>query len=382
MAEPDLGNLSTPDPDMNTPLNSLINSPENSLINSKYRKSEPFLWFHVALLAAVPLTLILGMLGLGVGDPVLPEWFEITVLGLPAIALPIGLQWWKPLSPFSLWLFAKPLELTDDNERRILAVVKDFKTVLVAIALGVVIDAIFYKMYSAAPIVANALPLPDGLRILGMIWWLGFFLISNFLIQAGAVAIRVLLLSESDLNQLTPLPLENINSTFTSLGKRSPDLLNFIPDSSPEIISEAILEPKVKDIPKVKPEELPKSEDAPAPEAPKSEPVVAEVPTELISIPEPILEEIPEPVIEKILSADPESPVPESLVTEPEESSIPVQTVAEEIIIKTEVVEAEVPPEEPPEILEAEKVIPKPETTISAIASAWESPVIPTSESD
>jgi hypothetical protein len=357
MAQQNLGNFST-------------NDPVNSLVNSKYQKSEPFLWFHVALLAAVPLTLILGMLGLGVGDPVLPEWFEITVLGLPAIALPIVLQWWKPLSPFSLWLFTKPLELTDDNERRILAVVKDFKTVLVAIALGILVDAIFYKMYSAAPIVDNALPLPDSLRILGMIWWLGFFLISNFLIQAGAVAIRVLLLSEADLNQLTPLPLENINSTFTSLGKRSPQLLDFIPDSMPEIISEAILEPKIKDIPKVKPEELPAQES-----------FVAEVPTELPIISEAALRITkviaPEPVIDnlEIPSEDPESPE-----TELEEPSAPVVFLAEEITFKTEIVATEISPEEPPKIL-GEEVMTKPQTTISEIESAWESPITPTSES-
>jgi hypothetical protein len=367
MAQQNLGNFST-------------NAPVNLPINSKYQKSEPFLWFHVTLLAAVPLTLILGMLGLGVGDPVLPEWFEITVLGLPAIALPIGLQWWKPLSPFSLWLFAKPLELTDDNERRILAVVKDFKTVLVAIALGVMIDAIFYKMYSAAPIVANSLPLPDGLRILGIIWWLGFFLISNFLIQAGAVAIRVLLLSEADLNQLMPLPLENINSTFTSLGKRSPQLLDFIPDSMPKTISEAILEPKVKDIPKVKPEELP------APESVIAEAELPSIPEAAVRIPKVIAPEpSPESVIEnlEIPPKNPESPVtePEEINQTPNQSLPVVVVVTEEITIKTEVVES---PEESPKILEeelGEEIMTKPETTISVIASTWESPITPTSES-
>jgi hypothetical protein len=371
MAQQNLGNFSTPD------------APLNSLVNSKYQKSEPFLWFHVALLAAVPLTLILGMLGLGVGDPVLPEWFEITALGLPAIALPIVLQWWKPLSPFSLWLFTKPLELTDDNERRILAVVKDFKTVLVAIALGVVIDAIFCKMYSASPIVENALPLPDGLRILGITWWIGFFLVSNFLVQAGAVAIRVLLLSEADLNQLTPLPLENINSTFTSLGMRSPQLLDFIPDSIPEIISEAILEPKVKDIPKVNPKELPEVPEpviaaTELPTVPTESPTMSEA---VVSIPKVIAPKpvAPKPVIDnlEIPSADPESPVNE--LKEPNQSP-PVVVLAEEITVKTEVAATEISPEETPKIV-GEEIMTKPETTISVIASAWESPITPTSES-
>jgi hypothetical protein len=309
-------------------ISSLDSPSNNSTLNNRYQKSEPFLWFHIALLAAVPLTFILGMLGLGVGDPVLPEWFEILVIGLPPIALPIILQWSKPLSPFSLWLYAKPLELTDDNERRILAVVKNFNTVPIAIAIGVLADAIFYQMYVNAPLVADILPLPDGLRILGIIWALAFFLISNLLLQAGAVAIRVLLLSEADLDKLTPLPLENIN-TFTSLGKRSPRLLNFIPES----IGIATLETK----PLVKSDR-------------KAEAKVEDIP------------EVPET----------ESP---TTASEESKESNPTQNVdvIEDNNIKTEVVETETLPEE--------SVLVE-ETTISVIESAWESPISPTSESN
>ncbi|AFY74066.1 hypothetical protein Syn7502_02042 [Synechococcus sp. PCC 7502] len=307
-----------------------------NVLNSNYQKAEPFLWFHIALLAAVPLTLVIGMLGLGVGDPVLPEWLEITVLGLPPIALPVILQWWKPLSPFSVWLFAKPLELTDDNERRILTVVKEFKTVLVAIALGVLIDAIFCKIYAGAPLVENVLPLPDGLRIIGIIWWLAFFLVSNLLLQAGAVAIRVLLRSEADLNQLNPLPIENINSAFTSLGKRSPRLLYLISDSH---IQEAILEPKPKDqtqsrkdTPTVKPE-------VKTPEITQPKPVSETIPEEPIPIVEPVSAPnaiAPEVAIDnpvnntsdtEVLTSDgkePQAESPESEVTNLVETLVPI----------------------------------------------------------
>jgi len=346
----------------------------NSL-TSEYQKSEPFLWFHIALLAATPLTLIIAMLGLGVGDPVFPEWFEITVLGLPAIALPVILQWWKPLSPFSLWVFAKPLELSDESERRILAVVKDFKTVLVAIALGVLIDAIFYKIYAAAPLVAHVLPLPSGLRILGILWWLVFFLISNLLLQAGAVAIRILLLSEADLNKITPLPLEAISSAFTSIGKRSRQLLNFVPDA-PSIIK-VTLEPKPKvesqtpnleqltNIPIPEPETPPSiiSPEAPpelievqnpiAPELPVSETVPTQEPITEIKIPEaiasPIISEIPEPVINDPPAS--ELPIsPTSLTEEPNQEAPSLEVIdsktdesliSEEVSIQTEVVTTE-----------------------------------------
>jgi len=340
-------------------------------LTSEYQKSEPFLWFHIALLAGVPLTLIIGMLGLGVGDPVFSEWFEILVLGLPAIASPIILQWWKPLSPFSLWLFAKPLELTDESERRILAVVKDFKTVLVAIALGVVIDAIFYKIYGAAPLVADVLPLPAGLRILGVIWWSAFFLISNLLLQAGAVAIRVLLLSEADLNKLTPLPLEAISSAFTSIGKRSPQLLNFAPDAP--VITKVTLEPKAKTEDKIKPK--PKTEAVP--EVPKSEEAIITEKAE-----NKAGSEAPSVPAEALSIDSPEVNIPEPLESKSEDLEQQDLIITEEVTIKTEVITIPVEktieksPEDLPKALDEDIVLTITETVTETISSAQIEPTI------
>ena len=70
--------------------------------------NNPFIWGNIALLAVVPWLLALSMAGLAVGDPVFPEWFEIFLLGFPAIALVAWVQWQQPISPFSLWFVAKP----------------------------------------------------------------------------------------------------------------------------------------------------------------------------------------------------------------------------------------------------------------------------------
>lgn len=330
--------------------NLVANSPTNSLVDLKYQKSEPFLWFHIALLAAVPLALILGMVGLGVGDPIFPEWFEISIIGLPPIALPVILQWWKPLSPFSLWLYAKPLELTDDNERRILAVVKNFKTGLIAIAIGFVTDAIFCQMYTDAPLVAGVLPFPAGLRILGIIWSLVFFAIGNLLLQAGAVAIRVLLLSEADLDKLTPLPLENIKA-FTSIGKRSPKLLDFKTDSPKNLANTQPSKPSK--VEKVSQMEV-SVEIARTSEIPRTQTELPEAPENIESANSDIDLEAPEPYISdaQILSeikSQIESEVSELIANKTEVTELPEVSVEESIVIS--------------------------ETTISVIESAWESPV-------
>jgi len=72
--------------------------------------NNPFIWGNIALMAGVPWLLALSMAGLAVGDPVFPAWFEILLLGFPAIALTTWVQWQQPILPFSLWFVAKPTE--------------------------------------------------------------------------------------------------------------------------------------------------------------------------------------------------------------------------------------------------------------------------------
>ena len=97
-----------------------------TLPNSSAPKVEPslgknfFVWGNIVLMALIPWLLIQSMAGLAVGDPIFPDWFEISLLGLPAIALVTWLQWIQPISPFSLWLIAKPSEKLTEQERRAL----------------------------------------------------------------------------------------------------------------------------------------------------------------------------------------------------------------------------------------------------------------------
>jgi len=42
--------------------------------------TEPFLWIHLAGIAALPLALELVWLGLAVGDPILPVWLELVLV--------------------------------------------------------------------------------------------------------------------------------------------------------------------------------------------------------------------------------------------------------------------------------------------------------------
>ncbi|GBO52249.1 hypothetical protein APA_5339 [Pseudanabaena sp. lw0831] len=197
----------------------------------------PFIWGNIALLAGVPWLLALSMAGLAVGDPVFPEWFEIFLLGFPAISLVAWVQWQQPISPFSLWIVSKPSESLSDRERQILTLVKQhsngwYVTGWIATAVAIVMSAIFCKIYISAPLAQAIAPFPAGLRLFGILWAEIFFLLSNVLLQAGVSALRIKLTAESELNGLKPFNPEKIKSSFTSIGLPSPQLLKFFEEDT------------------------------------------------------------------------------------------------------------------------------------------------------
>ncbi len=212
--------------------------------------NSPFIWGHIALIAGVPWLLALSMAGLAVGDPVFPAWFEIFLLGFPAIAFVTWLQWQQPFSPFSLWVISKPTESLSDRDRQVLTLVKQhsngwYVTGWIATAVAIVISVIFSKMYIAAPLAQTIAPFPAGLRLFGIVWAEIFFLLSNVLLQAGISALRIKLTAESELNSMTPFAVEKIKNSFTNIGWQSPQLLKFFEETAiaDEITASPIKEP-------------------------------------------------------------------------------------------------------------------------------------------
>ncbi|WP_055073954.1 low-complexity tail membrane protein [Pseudanabaena sp. 'Roaring Creek'] len=197
----------------------------------------PFLWGNIALIAGVPWLMALSMAGLAVGDPVFPEWFEIFLLGFPAIALVTWVQWQQPISPFSLWFVSKPVQNLSDRDRRILTLLKQrrngwYTTGWIAAAVALLMSAVFCKIYIAAPLAQEIAPFPTGLRLLGVVWAEIFFLLSNILLQSGVSALRIKLTDESELLGLQPFAVEKIKNSFTTIGWQSPQLLKFFAEEA------------------------------------------------------------------------------------------------------------------------------------------------------
>ena len=221
-----------------------------TLPNSSAPKVEPslgknfFVRGNIVLMALIPWLLIQSMAGLSVGDPIFPDWFEISLLGLPAIALVTWLQWIQPISPFSLWLIAKPSEKLTEQERRALTLISQprngwYVTGWIAIAVAIFMSAVFCKIYAASPLSQVIAPFPDRFRFFGVLWAEIFFLLSNFLLQSGVSALRVKFADDADLSSLSPFAPEKINDSFTHLGWRSPQIFT---DAQSESVKEQELE--------------------------------------------------------------------------------------------------------------------------------------------
>lgn len=224
----------------------------NPLLASTYPKMEPFLWIHLALLAAVPLAIVLCMMGLAVGDPVFPGWLETLALGIPPIALTVWLQWQNPLYPFSLWVLAKPAKELSDNQRRVLSVLRRringwYIGAWIAVVAGLFMYVVFRQIYITAPLAADMAPFPPVLRLLGILWAEVFFLIANLLWQMGVAAARVMLVPPSEFNSLAPYEVDRISKEFTILGKRSPDLLSLEALALIQQTAELITEPNASE---------------------------------------------------------------------------------------------------------------------------------------
>ena len=215
----------------------MTSSPSTNPSSNIALGNHPFIWGNIALLAGVPWLLVLSMAGLAVGDPVFPAWFEIFLLGFPAIALVTWLHWQQPIFPFSLWFIAKPSESLSEPERQILTLVKQqrngwYVTGWIAAVVAIAMSAIFCKIYLAAPLAQVIAPFPASLRLFGIIWAEIFFLLSNILAQAGISALRIKLTAESDLKGLQPFAVEKIKNSFTTIGWRSPQLLKFFEEDA------------------------------------------------------------------------------------------------------------------------------------------------------
>jgi hypothetical protein len=172
--------------------------------------SEPYLWLHLAGLAAVPVLLELCLVGLKtVNSPL--------ALGLVALAGigPIAwMQWNRPFSIFSLLpLVLQPNQLTE-TQRRILGQLKSPVGRVITLVVAVLALVLLWQLQRWLPYV-RPVSLPGG-RLGGLVLAAVTFLLSNLFLQVPASVVPVLLTGDRQLAE--PYRVSQIPRDFTLIG--------------------------------------------------------------------------------------------------------------------------------------------------------------------
>jgi hypothetical protein len=178
--------------------------------------SDPYLWIHAAGVAAVPLWLLVCLLGLAAGDPVLPSWLELIAVAAVGIAPIAWMQWERPFYFYSLLVVMLNPEGLNDDQRRVLGLVKARRNPLVLALAAGSLFILLRQIYHLSAIAIELTPIPN--RFLGLGVAAVAFLLANLFLQVPLCMAQVLLTPEAEFSQTDPYPATAVLSDFTAIG--------------------------------------------------------------------------------------------------------------------------------------------------------------------
>jgi hypothetical protein len=183
-------------------------------------KSEPFLWIHLAGLAAVPVLLQVVWLGLSLGDPLPFFWLELLILVIVGVVPVFLMQWIRPFDIFSILILSiKPEQITP-QQGQILSLFKTKKQRALTVIAGLLMIAALWELYQLAPLAAIASSFLPQSRLIGLLIASVAFLASNLFVQVPVSVLGVLSTSEQQFTATEPYPTEKILKDFTVPGLR------------------------------------------------------------------------------------------------------------------------------------------------------------------
>lgn len=179
---------------------------------------DPFLWIHLAGLAALPVFLELCLVGFAVGDPLLPPWLELLLVAVIGAAPVVWMQWQRPFYIFSLVALAlKPEQLTEP-QRQLLTRFKSQRIRVLAAVVPVLLFLLLRQLYAISPLTAPVLPFSDDWRLFGLILAAIGFFGSNLFLQVPASVLAVMAVSESEFAATGAYPVDQIRQNFSLIG--------------------------------------------------------------------------------------------------------------------------------------------------------------------
>lgn len=179
---------------------------------------EPYLWLHLAGLAVLPVWLLLVWLGIAAGDPFISASFEVFLLILIGIAPLVWMQWTRPFYFYSLLLLSLPANVLTTDQRKILGLLKGWRTRILSLVAAVGMVVLLWQLYRVAPLAATASPISPRWHIVGFGLAAIAFFLSNLFIQVPASIIGILLTTPTQYQNTESIPPEQIRQNFTVVG--------------------------------------------------------------------------------------------------------------------------------------------------------------------
>ncbi|MEG3436871.1 low-complexity tail membrane protein [Pannus brasiliensis CCIBt3594] len=181
-------------------------------------KSEPFLWIHLAGIAAFPLFLQIAWVGLAIGDPLpffWPEWIFLIAIAVVPIT---WMQWARPFDIFSLLIVAlKPDRLTPE-QLKILSLFKRPRHRAITILGTVLFLAIVWQVYRYAPLAASVAGYFPQWRLLGLSIAAIALLLAHLFLQVPLSVLAVLVTNDRTWTEIEPVTVDRILQLFTLFG--------------------------------------------------------------------------------------------------------------------------------------------------------------------
>jgi len=180
--------------------------------------ADPYLWIHLAGLAAIPIFLELCLIGFAIGDPLLPVWLELLLVAVVGIAPIAWMQWQRPFYIFSLVAVTLKPEYLSEDQRRLLTLFKSPRHRVLAGIAPLLLLLLLRPLYNAAPIAAGMIPFTLEWRWLGLGLAAIAFFGCNLFSQVPVSVLSVLGHSDAAFAATAPCPLDQIRQDFTIVG--------------------------------------------------------------------------------------------------------------------------------------------------------------------
>ncbi|MCU0550679.1 MAG: low-complexity tail membrane protein [Leptolyngbya sp. Prado105] len=178
--------------------------------------ADPYLWIHIAGIAAFPLSLLICLLGFAAGDPILPPWLELGLVAGAGIAPIAWMQSQKPFCIFSLLAVALRPERLSESQRKLLAMFLVRRSPVGIGLVALVLTLILNWVYTIAPIAEAITPISShGLGLI--VAAIGFF-VSNLFVQVPFSVLLVMASSDADIAKLDPIAVDQVSKRFLVFG--------------------------------------------------------------------------------------------------------------------------------------------------------------------